>query len=59
LTGSRSGRRSSASWASFAQRCLLSYSPHDVAPDGWHDITVRLRGATGVVQARPGYLAGF
>jgi VWFA-related protein len=43
----------------FRQRYLLSYSPRDVAPDGWHDITVRLRGATGVVQARPGYLAGF
>lgn len=43
----------------FRQRYLLSYAPRGVAPDGWHDITVRLRGATGAVQARPGYLAGF
>lgn len=40
------------------QRYLLSYTPRDVASDGWHDLTVRVRGRRADVRARPGYLAG-
>ena len=44
----------------FRERYLLSYSPRGVARDGWHELTVRLRGQrTAAVKARPGYLAGF
>ena len=44
----------------FRQRYLLSYSPRGVAREGWHELTVRLKGQKRVtIKARPGYLAGF
>lgn len=36
-------------------RYLLTYTPTGVTPDGWHDVTVRLKNARGDVTARPGY----
>jgi Ca-activated chloride channel family protein len=42
----------------FRQRYLLSYSPAGVSHDGWHELTVRVKGRNAVVKARPGYLAG-
>ena len=42
----------------FRQRYLLSYSPAGVSHEGWHELTVRLKGRNAVVKARPGYLAG-
>jgi Ca-activated chloride channel family protein len=42
----------------FRQRYLLSYSPAGVSHDGWHELTVRVKGRSAVVKARPGYLAG-
>jgi VWFA-related protein len=41
----------------FRQRYLVSYTPHGVARDGWHRLTVRVKRG-GTVKARPGYLAG-
>jgi len=39
-------------------RYLLSYTPEGVAPDGWHELTVRVRARPGLeIRARPGYLA--
>lgn len=39
-------------------RYLLSYTPDGVASDGWHDLTVRVKGRPDLeVLARPGYLA--
>jgi Ca-activated chloride channel family protein len=42
----------------FRRRYLVTYSPRDVARDGWHKLEVRVprRGVT--VKARPGYLGG-
>jgi len=40
----------------FRNRYLLSYTPDGVPADGWHPITVRLKGASGDVTARSGYL---
>jgi len=42
----------------FRQRYLLSYSPAGVSRDGWHTLTVRVKGRSAAVRARPGYLAG-
>ena len=42
----------------FRQRYLLSYSPAGVPKDGWHELTVRVKGRRATVKARPGYLAG-
>ena len=42
----------------FRQRYLLSFSPAGVSPGGWHPLTVRVKGRTATVRARPGYLAG-
>lgn len=36
-------------------RYLLTYSPHDVSPAGWHEVKVRLKDRKGDVTARPGY----
>jgi len=46
--------------AEFRQRYLLTYSPRDVAPGGWHRlrVNVRNRRATVTVRARPGYMRG-
>jgi len=42
----------------FRSRYLLAYLPTDVKrDDGWHRITVRLKGKPGKVKARPGYFA--
>ena len=42
----------------FRQRYLVSFSPGGVSPEGWHTLTVRVKGRNAVVRARPGYLAG-
>ena len=42
----------------FRQRYLLSYSPAGVSQEGWHQLTVRVKGRSATVRARPGYLAG-
>jgi len=42
----------------FRQRYLVSFSPAGVTRDGWHELTVRLKGRNATVKARPGYLAG-
>lgn len=42
----------------FRQRYLVSYSPSGVPQDGWHQLTVRVKGRSATVRARPGYLAG-
>jgi Ca-activated chloride channel family protein len=42
----------------FRQRYLVSYSPSGVPQDGWHQLTVRVKGRNAAVRARPGYLAG-
>jgi Ca-activated chloride channel homolog len=41
----------------FRQRYLVSYTPRDVAKDGWHRLDVRVK-RKAAVKARPGYLAG-
>jgi VWFA-related protein len=38
-----------------AERYVLRYEPQGVKREGWHQLTVRLRGAKGSVQARRGY----
>jgi VWFA-related protein len=40
----------------FKRRYLITYSPENVPPGGWHPIEVRLRGKPGEVTARRGYL---
>lgn len=41
----------------FRQSYVLRYTPRDVAPNGWHDITVEVRGhPRATVRARKGYL---
>lgn len=42
----------------FRQRYVLTYTPRNVAPGGWHAIEVRLKGQRGEVQARRGYMRG-
>ncbi len=41
--------------ASMGERYVLRYDPQGVAREGWHALSVRLRGARGRVQARRGY----
>jgi VWFA-related protein len=41
--------------AEFKMRYVLSYSPQNVAPSGWHPIDVTLKGKKGEVRARRGY----
>jgi VWFA-related protein len=42
----------------FRHRYVVSYSPRGVSPDGWHQLTVRVKGRNATVKARPGYFAG-
>jgi VWFA-related protein len=42
----------------FRQRYLVSYSPTGVPQEGWHQLTVRVKGRGATVRARPGYVAG-
>jgi Ca-activated chloride channel family protein len=42
----------------FRQRYLVSYSPRGVPDQGWHRVTVRVKGRNLDVKARPGYFAG-
>ena len=42
----------------FRQRYLVSYSPTGVPQEGWHQLTVRVKGRSATVRARPGYVAG-
>ena len=42
----------------FRHRYLVSYTPRGVAPTGWHQVDVRVKGRRATVKARPGYLAG-
>jgi Ca-activated chloride channel homolog len=42
----------------FRQRYVISYSPREVAKDGWHRLEVRARNRKATVKARPGYFAG-
>jgi VWFA-related protein len=42
----------------FRHRYLVSYSPRGVSKDGWHQLTVRIKGRGATVKARPGYFAG-
>lgn len=44
--------------AEFRQRYLVTYSPRDVAPGGWHQLRVSVRGRKAIVKARPGYMRG-
>ena len=44
--------------AEFRQRYLITYSPRDVAPGGWHQLRVDVRGRHATVKARPGYMRG-
>ncbi|PYR59891.1 MAG: hypothetical protein DMF91_13595 [Acidobacteria bacterium] len=39
----------------FKTRYVLTYSPANVAPSGWHPIEVRLKNKKGDVRARRGY----
>jgi VWFA-related protein len=39
----------------FRQRYLVSFSPANVPADGWHPLTVRVKGRTVEVRARAGY----
>ncbi len=41
--------------ASMNERYVLRYDPQGVTREGWHGLTVRLRGAKGRVQVRRGY----
>jgi VWFA-related protein len=41
----------------FRQRYVLSYTPDGVSDESWHSIDVRLKGRSGQVKARRGYLA--
>lgn len=36
---------------------LITFVPEGVAPDGWHDVSIRLKGRRGAIIARPGYWA--
>jgi VWFA-related protein len=40
----------------FRTRYLLTYTPKGVEATGWHPVTVKLKGKTGTVTARRGYL---
>ena len=41
----------------FKQRYVLSYTPRNVRPGGWHTLAVKVRGNRGEVTARRGYSA--
>lgn len=41
--------------AELRARYLLVYTPRETPSPGWHDVRVRLKGASGDVRARPGY----
>ncbi len=49
------GDRFAAVLTEMRARYLLLYTPKEAAAPGWHDVTVRLKGARGDVRARPGY----
>ena len=57
LSGSATGLRDAflTILAETRTRYLLSYVPRDTRA-GWHELTVKLRGAKGEVRARRGYL---
>ena len=42
----------------FRHRYVVSYSPRGVSKEGWHQLTVRVKGRTATVKARSGYFAG-
>ncbi len=42
----------------FRHRYLLAYTPQGVSSEGWHRLTLRVKGRRATVHARPGYLAG-
>lgn len=42
----------------FKSRYILSYTPRNVAPGGWHSIDVELKKQRGDVKARRGYVRG-
>jgi VWFA-related protein len=44
--------------AEFRQRYLVTYSPRDVAPGGWHQLRVSVSNRRFTVKARPGYMRG-
>lgn len=44
--------------AEFRQRYLVTYSPRDVAPGGWHQLRVGVKNRRYTVKARPGYMRG-
>ena len=43
--------------AQYRQRYLITYTPSDSSPPGWHRLDVRLRNRPGTVVAREGYVA--
>jgi hypothetical protein len=43
--------------AEFRQRYVISYEPTGVAADGWHAVEVKVKGKSGQVRARRGYVA--
>ena len=42
----------------FRQRYVVSFSPEGVPAGGWHPLTVRIKGRSVTVRARPGYARG-
>ncbi len=42
----------------FRQRYVISYSPLNVSPSGWHRVELRVKGKNPVIRVRSGYLAG-
>jgi hypothetical protein len=36
---------------------VVTYTPRGVETQGWHELSIRLRGRRGEVRARPGYFA--
>jgi VWFA-related protein len=42
----------------FRQRYLISYSPQGVPAEGWHPLTVTVKGRRATVKARAGYMGG-
>jgi hypothetical protein len=41
----------------FRQRYLLTYSPRGVSKSGWHELKMRTKNRSLIIQARPGYQA--
>lgn len=52
------GDRFTAVLTEMRARYLLLYTPKQAPTPGWHEVKVRLKGASGDVQARPGYFVG-